>query len=131
MARNLKFRFATFLCLFIITAGCSDLDDNLHLEADTANAISKDDVLYNLIERTITTNETNPEEDIICVDFVYPFAVLVYNSNLEVVATQTITGDDFFKSFLNDLNNSYSVSISYLITSAHNHINIIPNKHEH
>jgi len=73
--------------------------------------------LYNLVMRTISTNETYPEKNIICVDFVYPFAILVYNTNLEVVSTQSVYSDASFKTFLDELNDSYSISVSYPITT--------------
>jgi hypothetical protein len=55
---------------------------------------------------------------IVCIDFIYPFEVLVYNSNREVISKKLLTGDEEFSAFLGQLAIDQAISISYPIATS-------------
>ncbi len=55
-------------------------------------------------------------QEIGCIDLIYPCKVLIYYSNLEVIAEKTLTGDIEFASFLGALSANESISISYALS---------------
>lgn len=111
---NLSIVFSFFLILLGIN-GCSDLDDNepANLAIDV---ITKDSELYQLITK-VTNDGDNPMENIVCLDFIYPFKVLIYDSNLQEIGSQILTGDIQFSAFLGNLPANQSISISYPIST--------------
>lgn len=111
---NLSIVFSFFLILLAVN-GCSDLDDNepANLAIDV---ITKDSELYQLIT-DVTNDGDNPTEHIVCLDFLYPFKVLIYDSNLQEIGSQVLTGDLQFSAFLGNLPANQSISISYPIST--------------
>jgi len=71
-----------------------------------------DEELFELIERISTENE----ESIDCINFNYPFPLFVFDENMEFVEVISITDDQQFSSFLGNLIENYSISISYPIS---------------
>lgn len=78
------------------------------------NIIRKSDPIFNNLKKVINS-ESDPLAEEVCVDFIYPFTLLIYNQNLEVTNTHILTGDDMFINVINNLNNNQSISISYPI----------------
>ena len=78
--------------------------------------ITKDSPLFNLISQ-VTTESDEPLQEITCIDFIYSFKVLIYDSNLQVIGTKVLRGDDEFSAFLGALPTNQSISISYPITT--------------
>lgn len=108
-------KLVSFLLLIFICNSCKDIDDTItYPNAD--DLIQKDSELYELINR-VTTDEDDPMTDIVCIDFVYPLNLVLYNSNLERIGAITITGDDNFSAFLGLLSPDQSLSISYPIST--------------
>lgn len=112
-------RIATLIILAFCLTHCTDNDDNLKAADENfpvlpSDLIQKDSELYNLIERVVT-DSVNPAEQIVCVDFVYPFTLLIYDSNYQVIASEVMTGDQFFSNFLLGLPQDQLISISYPI----------------
>ena len=99
------------LFLLFLSSSCTDLDDNKVLDL-TQNTIQKGSELYKLLE-TITTQGDNPVENTVCIDFVYPFKVFIYNSNLILEDEVLLFGDVQFSAFLSQLPTNYSISLSY------------------
>lgn len=99
------------LFLLFLSTSCTDLDDNKVLDL-TQNTIQKGSELYKLLE-TITTQGDNPVENTVCIDFVYPFKVFIYNSNLILEDEVLLFGDVQFSAFLSQLPTNYSISLSY------------------
>ena len=119
--KNTKPLFSLLLLMTILFSAfnCSDFDDNLKINdtiiGEKPEIIAKTSELYKLIEHVTNTENTNPLEKIVCIDFIYPMEILVYNDNFEVIASRIFTGDSQFSSFLGTLPNGQSLSISYPI----------------
>jgi len=106
--------------VFSMTKCTSDIDDNI---AETTNSnplpketIIKNSELFNLLER-VTTDEADPLNQIVCVDFIYPLTILIYDFNFQVLGSQSMNSDQDFSSFLGALPANQPVSISYPIST--------------
>lgn len=108
-------KIAPVLLLLLITNGCKDIDDTI-TKPNAEDVIQKDSEVYDLIQR-VTTIEDDPMTDIVCIDFVYPINLVLYNSNLERIGAITVTGDVNFSAFLGLLSPDQSLSISYPIST--------------
>lgn len=80
------------------------------------NIIKKSDPLFNDLLRIIDSG-TDPISDEVCVEFIYPFTLLIYNQNFQVINTVTLTSDNMFKTLLTNLANNQSISLSYPLTT--------------
>ena len=78
--------------------------------------IEVDSELYNLIERV--TGSSGTDEDIACIDFVYPLTIFTYDADLLFLYSQLISSDSQFSELLSGLDASYSISVSLPITSS-------------
>ena len=105
----------TLLFLVIIINSCKDLDDSITVP-NAEDLIQKDSELFNLLGR-VTKAEDDPMTDIVCIDFVYPIHLLIYNSSLQPIGSITIIGDDNFSAYLGILPADQSLSISYPIST--------------
>lgn len=76
--------------------------------------ITKESPLFELLSQ-VTTDSDDPLDEITCIDFIYPFKVLVYNSNRQIIGEKVLTGDDAFSAFLGGLPDNQNISISYPI----------------
>lgn len=106
------------LLLFLLTlgfSGCTDLDDNLEV-ARAQDVITKDSELYNLIER-VTTETDDPLQDVVCIDFIYPVNVKLYDEDLIAIGSVTVWSDDEFSQFLGAISPTQALSISYPIST--------------
>ncbi len=103
------------LFLSLITNSCKDLDDSIKIP-NSEDLIRRDSELYNLIDR-VTKQEDDPLQDIVCIDFVYPIHLEIYDSTLHPIGSVTIIGDDNFSAFLSFLPPDQSLSISYPIST--------------
>lgn len=83
-------------------------------KADPANVIQVNSELYNLIERAAGNDFEN---EITCIDFHYPFTLVIYDENLDIWGYQLIKSDIEFSEFLGALEEGKSISLSYPITS--------------
>lgn len=108
-------KLALLFLLISTINGCKDLDDTITYP-NAEDLIQKDSEVYGLIQR-VTTDEDDPLTDIVCIDFVYPINLVLYNSNLERIGAITITGDANFSAFLGLLSPDQSLSISYPIST--------------
>lgn len=117
MKKNITLLRFIFLSILILACqSCmDDFDDNLK-PINFKSLIQTNDELGKLIDQVVN-NKENPMLDIVCIDFVYPLTVLVYNENLQVTDTYTLTGDNDFSSFLEGLTTSQYISISYPIST--------------
>jgi hypothetical protein len=107
-----------FLILICITSCSSDLDDNLKANPifGTQEAIAADSDLFDYLLE-ITTDEERPDKNITCINFIYPITLFVFDENNEYLLASTLTDDDEFSSFLSPIEETYSISISFPITS--------------
>lgn len=111
---NISILVALFIILLGITS-CGDLDDN-KTAGVSKDVITKDSELFQLITK-VTKEGENPTEHIVCLDFIYPFKVLIYDSNLHEIGSQVLGGDSQFSAFLGSLPENQSISISYPIST--------------
>jgi hypothetical protein len=100
-----------FSFLFIFSCTIEPFESNTKAEL-----ITKDSALFQLIS-SVTTKVDDPLADIVCIDFIYPFEVLLYNSNREVMGKKLLTGDEEFSAFLGQLAMDQAISISYPIAT--------------
>ncbi|MCF6130948.1 hypothetical protein [Flavobacterium wongokense] len=105
----------TVLFLALSINSCKDLDDNITIP-NAEDLIQKDSEIFNLLER-VTKEENDPLQDIVCIDFVYPLNLVIYNSSLQPIGSVTIVGDDNFSAFLGVFPADQSLSISYPIST--------------
>lgn len=108
-------KILSLFCLVILLANnsCTDKDDNLNL-ARPQDVITKDSEMFTLLER-MTTETDDPMEDIVCIDFVYPLEVKLYNNELIQTSAVIISDDSHFSAFLGMISPSQALSISYPI----------------
>src|SRR5690606_28156711 len=60
--------------------------------------------------------ENEYDDDIECIDFVYPFTISVYNANFQVTETVTITNDAMLYAFIESLDGGVLASINFPIS---------------
>lgn len=115
-------KIATALLLFIfIVYGC-EFQDNPHeatnLETgEFGKLIKKDSELYNTLENTTSDKALEEGETPPCVEFIYPLALKVYDSNKNPIGVQYIMSDNQFSKILENLSSDQSLSISYPIST--------------
>lgn len=107
---HLKTVLGTLLLLLFISS-CTDLDDNEVVDL-TRETIKKDSELFGLLESVVNRGD-DPIENTVCIDFIYPFKVFIYDVNLVPQGEVILSGDDQFSAFLAQLPNDQSISISY------------------
>jgi hypothetical protein len=103
------------LILLLITS-CINEPVGFGNTVNPENVIKKKSELASLIQK-VTTKSGNPLEKIVCIDFIYPFKVLIYDSNLEIIGEKVLIGDEQFSAFLEKLTATESISISYPIST--------------
>lgn len=98
------------LVLIFTSFSCSDLDDNE--PPGKPETIKRGSELFTLLE-TVTAQGDNPVENTVCIDFIYPFKVFIYDANLLPLGEQILMGDIHFSAFLAQLPADQSISISF------------------
>ncbi|AXO81189.1 hypothetical protein DZC78_12595 [Olleya aquimaris] len=85
------------------------------IDISAEETIAVNSELYNNLAR-ITDN---PESDLptTCVNFNYPITMYTFNPELQLLATTLIENDALFLTYLNNLEEDYSISLSYPITT--------------
>lgn len=113
------------LLLTIILVAVSISCNNESIDTSTISAeevIGVNSELYNKIERIA---DKNPEDNLVCIDFIYAFTINIFDENLDYVGFQIVSSDLEFSAFLGILQSNYSISVSYPITSTTNDGEII------
>jgi hypothetical protein len=72
--------------------------------------------LYDLLVQA-TQNTGDPMDDIICVNFVYPFIIKKYDSSMTAIETATMHNDPEFYNYLVALSPTQPISLSYPIST--------------
>lgn len=110
-----KYLFTPIILLFValtINSCANDVDDNLHA-GDPSKVIAKDSDLYDQLVR-VTTDTENPLEDIVCIDFVYPPEVKLYDANLIETSSVILTHESDFQSFNIFKGNDSQLCVTFL-----------------
>jgi len=111
-------KFLSLLILILASSCAYDLDDNLSVipRLETQEAIAADSDLFDNL-KDIASNDEQPDKSIVCIDFIYPITLFVFDENDEYLYTSGISDDDEFSAFLEPIEETYSISISFPITS--------------
>lgn len=102
------------LFLLVATFSCTDMDDNEPVDLTAPELIQRGNELFTLLE-TITSEGDDPIENTVCIDFVYPFKVFVFNANLIPISEVIVSSDVEFSAFLAQLPSNQTISLSYPI----------------
>ncbi|RMA57719.1 hypothetical protein [Ulvibacter antarcticus] len=81
-----------------------------------------DEELYDFLGRV---SGTDSDEPIDCIEFNYPFALFVFDENLEFIEALPMTGNSMFSDFLGTLDENYSISLSYPIAGTLDNGNLV------
>jgi len=84
--------------------------------AGVEDTIPVNSVFYKDIKRTIEDPEQGQEE-FICIDFIYPLTLYVFDESENLLNAEFIESDQNFSDFLGNLEETHSISISYPITT--------------
>ena len=104
------------LCLITIFFSCENepIGEGLLQISET---IKKDSELYNLLRKVSSNEGENPIENVVCIDFIYTFKVLIYDENLAQIGSKILNSDIQFSDFLGSLPDNQSISLSYPIST--------------
>lgn len=73
--------------------------------------------LYNDLGQIIESTNSPNHEELVCIDFIYPTTLHVFDENLVLINSVLIQNDQQFSDFLASLEETQSISISYPITT--------------
>jgi hypothetical protein len=110
--KNLKYILLLFTLSFF---SCQNEPIGENAQSKT-EIIKKDSELYTLLEK-VTTKGKNVTENIVCIDFIYPFKLILYDENLAPIGSKVLSSDIQFSEFLGSLSVDQSISISYPIST--------------
>ena len=120
MAHSFSLRTcALFLLLIFSSSSCtSDFDDNISAANPIAapEIIKQNSDLFALITK-VTTPSENVLNEIVCIDFLYPVSLQIYDEDLNVIGIKILSNDAEFSAFLGTLPDNLSLSISYPIST--------------
>lgn len=80
----------------------------------TEMVITSEQQLEALIEDCVGENED--DDDIECIDFMYPVSFSIYNTDFQVIDTVTINDDEALHDFLEDLNGPILASLDFPVS---------------
>lgn len=101
--------------LLALSSCSSDWNNNEPVGLDRT-LIAQGSPLFELLQK-VTVDGNDPMAEVVCIDFIYPFTLLIYNENLEVTGTHSLGGDDEISAFLGTLAPGQAISISYPIST--------------
>lgn len=100
------------LFIFSITS-CENEPIGQGLDIDlSAQTIKNGSELFVLLQ-TLTGQGDNPVQNTVCIDFIYPCKIFVYDSDAVMTQEITVTGDAQFSAILAQLPLTHSISLSY------------------
>ncbi len=122
------FSFLLFTFFILIISSCQNEPVDI-VPISQEDLISVNSTLYQNIK---DISRSEPENVTACIEFIYKFTIIVYDSNLEIVDYQLISNDEEFIVFLESLDEGLSISLSYPIqaTLANGDILVINNNDE-
>lgn len=110
------------LYAFIIIASSCTNEQVDTSSIGTEDAITVNSEFYNNIERVA---DKNPDNKLVCIDFIYAFTLNIFDEELELSEVQIISSDLEFSNLLGSLEEGYSISLSYPINSITNEGEIV------
>ncbi|MDG5490116.1 hypothetical protein [Psychroserpens sp. SPM9] len=111
-------KFSIVLGLILITSCAYDQDDHLNQipVLETHEAIAADSDLFENL-KGIASHDERPDKSIVCIDFIYPLTLFVFDENTNYLYTSQLNNDQEFSSFLEAIDLNYTISMSFPITS--------------
>lgn len=106
---------STVIVLFSICLLCACAFEGYDAEVQTPELIQQETPLYNYLQLVSSDNGAEILE-VACIEFIYPFIVLVYDQEEEYVKSESISNNANFANFLRTLEGEHSISLSYPIT---------------
>ena len=112
-----KINFPILILFFysLLFNGCSKNEpvDFGNVAVDPQNLIFKNSELFDLLRKVTTSEQGDPFQRVVCIDFVYPFKLFVYDSDNVRIDDVLFYNDNQFSAFLDNLPNDNSISLSY------------------
>ncbi|TCK67382.1 hypothetical protein DFQ05_1156 [Winogradskyella wandonensis] len=115
-----------YSALILTLLSCSkDNDDTINQSLSNKNEkiqlspleeITQDSDLFRYLLEISSDNE-NPNESITCINFNYTLSVFIFDENNEFVSLNAVTDDDDFSDLLGNLDDNFSISISFPISA--------------
>ncbi len=113
--KNNFLKIAVYIFMGFISFSCADLTEDEEVgTVDIENLIQKESELFGLIERVA---ETDAEDEITCIKFLYSFTLLEFDANLLPIAEHVVSSDPQFSSILDGIGIGNSIGISFPIQS--------------
>ncbi|MCF6308777.1 MAG: hypothetical protein L3J09_12615 [Flavobacteriaceae bacterium] len=110
MKKNIK--LLLLFCIINLTSCENEPVEIVNIKAEDVIEVNSE--LYNTI-RFIADEE--PSNTSACIEFVYNFTIIVYDSNLEIIDIEIMHSDQEFIILLDSIEEGDSISLSYPITS--------------
>ncbi len=105
-----------FSLTFLVLLSCENEPVDVFTEVSSADLISGDSNLYFLLNKVVSDDQAT--SDITCIDFVYSFIVVIYDENLEILSSQTVSNDSEFYNMLQSTADDQFINVSFPITSS-------------
>lgn len=111
-------KFPIVLVLFLLTACAYDADDNLvnGQNGEFTEIIPIESDLFRYLQE-ITSDDERPDKTIACINFIYPLTIFVFNDTNDLEFNNLIFNDDQFSMLLENIDETYSISMSFPITT--------------
>ncbi len=103
-----------YLSLILLFTFFTSCQDEPIAKVDSSKIIQVNSELYNLVLKAAGKDFEN---EITCIDFNYPFTLVIYDEEMEIIGYQLVKSDIEFSEFLGILEEGKSISLSYPITS--------------
>lgn len=100
--------------LFLFLTACNGEIEPADL---TRSTLTADSELFELIQ-SVLVRKDRPVENTVCIDFVYPFKIFIYDAAFYPQGSVSLYNDDQFSQFLAELDPDVSISISYPIQTS-------------
>ena len=111
------------LVLVSISSCQTDFDDETieslltgtNQNIEDVESIAKEDVLYDYL--TLISNDSDEElTNVGCIEFIYPFTLFKFDDTDNFINQVSVLGNENFAALLNDLEEGYSIGLSYPIS---------------
>lgn len=108
---------AVIISLFFFSSSCEDEPTNVKVDPERFKPVSTE-----ILEGIKKISDHGTIDDVaVCVEFVYPFSMITFDNEYELLGSQEITGSDQLISFLENIQEGINISFSYPLSA------ILPN----
>ena len=110
--KTINFLFA-IIFLSLVNVSCENEPANYKVDPDRYKPINNE--ILDGIKKVTDHGKVNNEA--VCVEFVYPFTLITFDDNYELLGSQEITGSDQLISFLENIQAGINISFSYPLSA--------------